>query len=282
MNVSKNRQFPSPTGPYKLSLKNTAPWRRETHARLQVSINNPGTEGEKCFALSEWAATRFSSVEWIVSDSLQRWNLVFADGMSMAQAWHTSQQAGDAWLKRNEAALVANPQAKITRWDDLLADPRFSPARIALTELADRDADFAQSLAAITERFEKSSNREIPRDRREAFFVASRDFLIEELAVFTFLCREPGIDVYAGSWLEPVFRVLAKHDDPLFDAFRKDWLQVDFTRNKGYQAIAQQSAPHPDITNVRCMTDRPESAPLVDHAGRVGQASQSRLMSRHA
>lgn len=68
-------QFPAAAGPYKVVLNSPSIWRDYSTCRLQISVGKPKHEGDKFFALTEWAAARFDKVYLIVSDTLQRHNL---------------------------------------------------------------------------------------------------------------------------------------------------------------------------------------------------------------
>lgn len=171
--------------------------------------------------------------------------MAYEYGMGMATAWRESSRAGDHWLARNAEAIAQLPSPKIIRWNYCILDSRFDPALERLEELAEADLAFQTALRSTTEAFwQRNAGRagECSRERYGAFLEASTAFLLEELAVFTFLCRPPGIDVYAGSWLTSIFEALRQQDEPLFEAFRQDWLQVDFTRNKGYREDTRRTA----------------------------------------
>lgn len=234
----RNTQFPAPRGPYKVSLKNSVPWQEFATQRIQISIGNANTEGDKFFALCEWAAARFERVSLIVSDTLQRHNLGFEEALSMPGAWALARSSGDAWLLRNADALRLLPEARMVRWDNLLADPRYAPALSRLQALSKQESAFAAAIDATVEAFWRRNAERLGSVRRGRFDASSKAFLLEELAVFTFLCADAGLDAYAGSWLEGIFTVLRAEPEAFFDAFRRDWLQVDFTRNKSFSGLA--------------------------------------------
>ena len=137
-------------------------------------------------------------------------------------------------MARNAAALRLIAGAEIVRWEDGLSDVRFSAARDRFLGMASTSGSFQTALDATISAFWTRNADRFGHGRRGEFEVASRAFLIEELAVFSYQCLEDGIDAYAGSWMEEIFTVLKQDADPFFAAFRKDWLQVDFRRNKGF------------------------------------------------
>lgn len=206
-------------------------------ARLQISVEQPGTEGEKFFALCEWTAVRFPKAVLVVSDTLQRHNLMFESGISedaAAAAWRTR---GDAWLTGNAPAIELMSNREVVRWDQALAHEETAGAAARLNELYRQGGAFQDAVDATVDRFWRRNaarDKTYSPERHDCFKDHSRAFLREELAVFCWLCRREGIDVHAGSWLELTFRSLRKEADNFFDAFRKDWLQIDYTRNGGF------------------------------------------------
>jgi len=241
MSASRAVQYPPPSGPYKVSLKNRLPWQGHAHVRLQVSVGAEVYEGAKLHALAEWAAMRFRSVDVIVSDTLQRFNRMPALGE--AEAHRLTRAEGDAWLARNAQALTLLPGRRIRRWDDLLADAAYPAGRDLIGRTMAADAACKAALDDTVEAFRRrhlARHGSLPGDDA-SFRAASRAFLLEELGVFASLCREPGMDVYAGSWLSAIFTALRQTHRPELAAFERDWLQVDFTRNKG--AVPATAAP---------------------------------------
>ena len=213
----KNINYPQPSGTYKICINRKAPWRNYETCRLQISVGKPRYEGEKFRALCEWASHRFGHVIYIVSDTLQRHNILYETGCSPAVAWKLSRHAGDAWLARNGAAMSLSRNADIVRWDDLLHHPAFMP----LTPMPDLEGALAATIGDFWRRHGHDGNP------TPLFTRHSRAFLLEELGVFSFLFDDPAIDIYAGSWFEELMRV----QFPL-----KDYLAVDYTRNKAIAA----------------------------------------------
>lgn len=159
------RQYPPPTGFYKVCVNNRADWQSHDTARLQISVgSNPKYEGDKFFAALEWCANRFENTILIVSDTLQRHN----HALPAPAAWKASRLEGDRWLWRNQKALACfNPS--ITRWDEWLNHPLYPTAR-------------------------KQVNR----------LVQGSEYVREELAVFLCQQQSKAIDIYAGSTLPEI------------------------------------------------------------------------------
>ena len=236
MSGFKSIQYPAPTGPYKVTLKNSIGWQGAGEVRLQISIGNPGTEGEKFCALCEWAAARIARVVLVVSDTLQRYNVMSETLADHERALVVSRRSGDAWLARNSVAIgLLGNKASVTRWEEARLHQETAPAETRLRELYECDTAFKSALDSTVQSFATLSCRDLGSER-SIYEVHSKAFLIEELAVFSWLCMRPGVDAYAGSWMQGVFNALREHEGSFFDAYRKDWMQVDFTRNKAYLA----------------------------------------------
>ncbi len=235
-NFKKNRQYPPPTGPYKICPKNSVPWSEQDHVRIQISVGQPNYEGDKFYAFLEWANTRFETVTLVVSDTLQRWNMLFEQETTVENAWNQSRQAGDEWLVRNGHMIETVSGLHILRWDDCLHAESYSLAREKL-ETMNNDCLLFQFAMQETKNAFWNRNMSSPGhslERRNSFEHFSDQFLLEELAVFSDICARPGVDAYAGSWLEKLFNSLRQQEGAFFNPFRKDWLQIDFTRNRGY------------------------------------------------
>jgi tRNA-dependent cyclodipeptide synthase len=232
----KNIQYSPPTGIYKVSPKNKLNWKQYNNARLQVSVGNLNSEDQKLYATIEWLLNRFDNVEIIVSDTLQRWNLIYKENINQKNAHDISLNLGSDWLERNKNILSQPEKIKITRWDDLINDSNFLSAKKLLDKLALENKDFLISLENTTKNFWKRNwtSENFSKQDYEKFKHHSLEFLIEELSVFSFLCRNNTVDIYAGSWLTGIFTTLRSIKNKDLKYFDQDWLQIDFVKNKGY------------------------------------------------
>lgn len=201
----KGFSYPAPTGPYKVCLNSKTNWQDFTLCRIQVSVGNPRYEGAKYQALLEWCRHRFDAVEIIVSDTLQRHNLRRKLEIDHATAWKLSRLEGQEWLKRNPCP----DDFKLTGWDDLLKHPLYSVRRVAIDRHYDTNFAFRAAVDSKAEKY------------------GCPDFLLEEIAIFSFLFETPAVDIYAGSWITDVLRTIDLYPNAL---------SVDFTHNKAYAA----------------------------------------------
>lgn len=201
----KGFNYPAPTGPYKVCLNRKTDWQVFNSCRIQVSVGNPRYEGAKYQALLEWCYHRFDNVEIILSDTLQRYNLRQQMGIDNATAWKLSRLEGQAWLKRNPCPY----DFKVTCWDELLKHPSFSMRRGAIDRQYKKNPAFRSLVDAAAEKY------------------GNADFLLEEIAVFSFLFKDPAVDVYAGSWITDILNAIGLYPNAL---------SVDFTHNKAFAA----------------------------------------------
>ncbi|MBN8521507.1 MAG: hypothetical protein J0L77_06395 [Alphaproteobacteria bacterium] len=195
---------------YRVTVNGKYGSRPSDKARIQISIGNPKYEGAKLLALTEWCATRFKETEIIVSDTLQRHNLLF----DTATSWNITREEGDKWLRRNAVALEG---CKIVRWDELLHHEDYTSSLECIEEgLQDKQAQTV--FLDMVEGF--STRRNLPIEK-------CTSFLKEELAIFHFMMQEPAVDIYAGSWISKIFEALSM---PVFKDLH--CLEVDFERKK--------------------------------------------------
>lgn len=138
--MTVSRQYPPPTGPYKVCIVQNADWHDVSSCRIQVSVGNQKYEGAKWLALTEWCTARFDRTTIILSDTLQRHNLA----TSPALAWDISRHEGDKWLARNRSAFP------VIRWDELLSDPRYPAARQRVNRIAESGEFLREELAVFS------------------------------------------------------------------------------------------------------------------------------------
>lgn len=206
-----NRQFPPPSGLYKVCLNKKAPWQSHDRARLQISIGNPKYEGDKFKALCEWISHRFAHVDVIVSDTLQRYNIKELYGEERAR--QISKDEGDRWLSRNKEALAMLTSKTVMRWDDLLQQAQYCEHKKEMDGLYEENADFRMNVIKAAKN--------------------DPEFILEEIAVFKELFKTPAMDIYAGSWFVGIM-------DQVFQ--EKEYLSVDMERNKAFQPAFSPAA----------------------------------------
>lgn len=202
---------PQPISAYRVCVNNRFGPLEANNARIQVSVGNPRYEGEKLKALLSYCRDRFDNTQIILSDTLQRHNKP-----DPARYWMACRREGKEWIERNRDALKG---FQIVRWDEYLMDDRYAAARTTINRLTSR-GEGAKALAILVEKhiFKAPLNQ-------------CYDFLREELAIFSFMMEVPAVDIYAGSWISPLFRAVKL---PVFANIK--CLSVDFERKKNFLA----------------------------------------------
>lgn len=244
MNASKKHlQFPAPTGAYKVFVKDKGLWQKFSHARLHISIGNPKHDGEKFYALAEWAAKRFERITLIVSDTVQRHNITLRTGRNASEARALALHMGDQWIMRNTPAIELFSNVEITRWDDWLDQPAYEPIYDALLETFATDANLRATIRAKAIAFTK---REKQIDDNNLAFQAvntSITYILEEIAAFALMfSKDNAVDVYPGEWFNDIFVAVSERNiSPLLTSLEDvHCLRVDFTRNK--QAVGNDNS----------------------------------------
>jgi hypothetical protein len=170
---------------YKAKVVRSGNWQRYRVARMGISVGQPYHEGDKFRAACEWVSSRFDHVQIMVADTLQRHNMPGGD-----TRWNRllAEQAGDAWLARNQSSIDLISNQEILRWDDLLADPAYPLYR-----------------------------------RHPGMALCGSEYIREEVAVILMLQhRTPAADIYPGSFL-PIWGMLNRPD---FSLNKIDFLRV--------------------------------------------------------
>jgi len=244
---SQRRQaqhFPAATGPYKVVLNSPSIWRNFTTCRLQISVGRPKHEGDKFFALTEWAAARFDKIYLIVSDTLQRHNLALEMGIDLSEAYKVAQIKGHEWLRDNKRAIDNIPAYKrvVTVWDDWMSHADYAETRFAINALYAGSPAFKAAIDAKADEFcrRRAENGSILHDSRPEAFSTSVRYILEEVAAFGIMLRQqPVLDIYPGPWFKEIFDVIAQTSAlPLLAGFgQAAFINVDYKTNRGIVSV---------------------------------------------
>jgi tRNA-dependent cyclodipeptide synthase len=227
-------QYPPQTGAYKVTTKEGDDWKSFDTARLMISVGNPVQEGEKLEATINWMSGRFRHIIICVNDSLQRYNYLF-QGKSKEDAYRQSIMDGSDWIDRNLRALN-NASFTLKRWDEWLNTDIFAGRLEEVKSLYHADSEFKSAVIKNIVNYSKRNYKKILKtieqqnSSYEDFIYYSKQFLFEEIAVFSFLNEIQGhaIDLYPGSLLK-AFKVLQR-DQRLLHG--RNFLRIDYVRNK--------------------------------------------------
>lgn len=114
---------------YKVAVRRglgSGDWKDFTKVIFEVSVDNKRYTGPYFFSILSWAKERFDSIEIIVCDTLQRYNLAFAQNTDHRTAMQTAMQMGEDWIRRSQGYFdYLNICPRISRWEDWLShDPK--------------------------------------------------------------------------------------------------------------------------------------------------------------
>lgn len=229
---------------YSVRVKNGSGWRAYPSVRLMISVGQPYHEGEKLEAVVDWINRNpvISTVHISVNDLLQRHNLV-AIGLPLEKAAKISASEGSLWLARNMPILSEiKVKTFYTRWDEWLLNPEHKKVYAELIAYKLQDAAFAEAIEADSHLLlnrRKKRNESIPDER--VFVHNSRQYILEELAVFSQQCRHlPAAEIYPGSNLSSAQNLIGKSLPPLLAPLSERYFtRIDFARLHSFAPITQ-------------------------------------------
>jgi tRNA-dependent cyclodipeptide synthase len=220
---------------YSVRVKNGTDWRQSSRIRLMISVGQPYHEGAKLKAVVDWINRNpgIKEVHVSVNDLLQRHNYL-ADGIPEQQASGLALAEGTLWIERNEEILGAiNANTQITRWEDWYNHPGFPQIQKGLREYEGADILFENALDAdVNKLVERKLKRGENLSNIDKWIAHSRDYLIEELAVFALQCQElPASEVYPGSNLASAQYFVGKAlPEILRPLAKRSFTRIDFAR----------------------------------------------------
>ncbi|MBU0800569.1 MAG: tRNA-dependent cyclodipeptide synthase, partial [Alphaproteobacteria bacterium] len=202
-------------------------------------------DGDKFFALAEWAAARFDHVNLIVSDTLQRHNIALEKNCDEAMAYQISLSIGEKWLLGNRQAIALLPSKTVIRWDHYTGHHDYNSAYEYINSIYWQNDEFRESVVKKAHEFSLRNSSAIQNMPSDALIQTSINYILEEIAVFSLMFRdEKAIDIYPGSWFKEVFDTLRRvaENDLLKGFFGTECLSIDFIRNKGVLSFAPRDA----------------------------------------
>lgn len=170
---------------------------KQKKAVLPISVSHLYHEGEKFISTLELIKNRFSECDVIVSDTLQRHNLLTHETEEKAAL--LSFQAGTEWIERNIKYFKDYPiPYHIIRWNECLNSPGYT---LALDKIHDKyQHDISLQLALDQDIHSFIGRDKLKRSTKEGADHC-RDYLFEEAAVVIsyFVMKEYDYIVYPSS-----------------------------------------------------------------------------------
>lgn len=232
--MKNSNQYPAQLGEYAVKVKTGASWKAFNTARLQISVGQPYHEQAKLEATLNWVKHRFDRVIICANDTLQRFNFEF-EGMSSEDAYNRSESEGREWLERNIALMRTLPSVEIYRWNHWKEQPDFQESYDKTLNLYQSNEEFRQAIDKnVMDFWDRRKEPTLSSAYKfQKFFSLSRDYLLEETAVFSMMFKKDrAMDIYPGTVLLPctVFQGRKVTDAPEgldLGAFTR----IDFKRN---------------------------------------------------
>lgn len=283
--IHNETQYPPQTGAYKVSVKTGDSWRYSRHARLQVSVGQPAHEADKFAATMGWVANRFtpakgSKIHICINDGLQRWNYVFAEGLSMSEATVKANKLGSEWMKRNASVYEDVTNVALTRWDFWRSNDNFDEAMNKTRALYGSNREFKSAIDDEIDAFWKRqlAKDDFPFDASAYvdFSNVAREYLLEETAVFSLMFKEnPAQDIYPGTSLLPCLLFQDQHVPEAPDGLGEGrFTRIDFNRNSMRNGMPGISSSGPNGVRTTVSADsvigRSDDFAVANEGHRVG------------
>lgn len=235
-NAFKKKQFPPQTGRYAVKVKNGAGWQQYNQARLQISVGMPYHEDDKFEATVNWVKERFDHVHICVNDTLQRYNYMSAQGIDEQEALALTLKEGEEWVARNTKFIQTLPSCSVYRWEEWRQTDDYRENYIKVQKLYNTNEEFRVAIDAnVAEFMERREERgEINQNNRDRYNFFSREYLIEETAVFAMMfARNPAVDIYPGTVLLPCVIFRNRNLDGAPQGLNQGtFTRIDFSRNE--------------------------------------------------
>lgn len=237
----KKKQYPPQKGPLVVKVKSgqsTDRWQDFKVARLHISVGQEYHEGEKLRALAEWSKARFEKVIFCANDTLQRFNLMYEQAFSEAEAYQTASALGQAWITRNLTVIAQMEQAETVRWEQWKANSKYSKGFLKIEWLYQNNPEFKEAIdeniLAIWKRKQKSDAILYDDKRFTEFASLSRQYLLEEMAVFSLMYEtETAIDIYPGTTLFAATKFRGRSIEGAPDGLGKGhFCRIDFAKHQ--------------------------------------------------
>ena len=130
----------------------------------------------------------------VVADTLQRFNIEVDENVTSVQAFHEASKRGHEWVNKYKPLFsnfkTSNIDYEFVYWETLKKDKDFEHYLNEIKKLDEKDSDFRTALAISSKEYANRPSRVISGDICQKTENNSRQFLIEECAVFLVLAKD--------------------------------------------------------------------------------------------
>ncbi len=178
----------------------------QAHCLLTISVGQEVHEGEPFAATVALVHQQFARCTLLIDDTLQRHTLALLHPMLRAEDFvATTQQAGAAWLARNQIVYEQLPQLKIVQWDYWLTHPRYPATFRRVNYLVTQYPAYQQAIHSTIRTFlQRYTPRLSPEILRQFNYARAqelcRDYVLEEC---TALCLWPELQCHYEIYPSP-------------------------------------------------------------------------------
>lgn len=169
---------------YKVKTRGSYATHGTKQCTLPISVGQEYHEDNKFLSLYKWAQQHFDNVQIIVTDTLQRHNIMFSDEVDEAEAIERALIKGQEWINKN-ASFVS--KEKIILWDDLLNLPGVAEYQEKINAVFDTNIEYRHeietAIRAIYLRMNKNNPEKYSLDKFKDFYHFSKTYILEETAV---------------------------------------------------------------------------------------------------
>jgi hypothetical protein len=197
--------------------------------RIQVSMHSVKCSGRFLEVVCAWLDLQgICDLEIQLSDTLQRHNIAWRDGLGEADAYLLSRERGDEWLRRNrwtiEFCHKNFEKMAITRWDYWIRHTGFAPALKLVSQLFETDRNFRDLINSGVEGYFQRINVDLDNIKMDL----SRRFICEEIAVSLVSNKfDFSTELYPGPGLEAEAYLAEKCPEDLQE-FDKSFVSIAF------------------------------------------------------
>jgi tRNA-dependent cyclodipeptide synthase len=162
-------------------------------------VNSPNWQDEYFASILDFAAQNFKTIRIDVTDLLYRHNFM-ADGLPPQEAAARAEAWGRLWLARHRSLINAcSAKLDVIRWSSWYQHPDYAEALDGFSRAVAANPLLRDAMERDVDEFFQRQGREAQETKRQH----SRDYLIEELAVFTLQSRTmSSLKLYPGK--EPI------------------------------------------------------------------------------
>jgi tRNA-dependent cyclodipeptide synthase len=228
---------------YKIIVRSPG-WRAFTACTLGVSVMSPNWQNDYFASILAFAAANFQTIRIDLTDALYRHNFM-AQGFLPVEAAARADAIGAAWLERHQHMIEASTVTPdVIRWSQWHRHSDYDTVLEAVTRAYDTSPMFRDAVESDVSEFCRRQGRQATASGCRH----SRDYLLEEVAVFTLEARAlPSLKLYPGD--EPMCVNIVRRGlvpEAPRGLEREQYAKVKF-HTRGYQA---NQAPGPQSPSV--------------------------------